>query len=114
MAGTETVKIHTHEVYGITVRIIDMPGLKPSASDARHNARILAQVSNPKPVTGQGHMPMQNRKRKRPPSSVFQGSWAPVLFDDVTFARNRASTALLTCSPLQWIIDLLPTLIPIR
>jgi hypothetical protein len=44
VAGTQ-VKIHTHEVYGITVRIIDMPGLKPSASDARHNARILAQVS---------------------------------------------------------------------
>ena len=76
VAGTETVKILTHQVYGITVRIIDMPGLKPSASDARHNARILAQVRKPqaypKPLPGKGHVLMQNSKRERPLSCVFQ------------------------------------------
>jgi len=41
---TAEVREVVHSVYGINVRIIDTPGLRPCAADARYNARIMAQA----------------------------------------------------------------------
>jgi len=42
----ETLDVHERigSVYGIQVKIIETPGLRPCAADARHNARIMAQA----------------------------------------------------------------------
>ena len=43
-AETKSVRVIEHKMHGMTLRLIDTPGLQPSASDIQYNSRIMGEA----------------------------------------------------------------------
>ena len=41
---TKKARVVTHEMRGVTLRLIDTPGLQPSSADIQHNSKIMADA----------------------------------------------------------------------